>query len=409
MRRATYSSWRDAHATPPGERRPTGRERRAALTARKAPNQGSHLRSCREQQRVRRRDTTPERPSPPRERDPSTDPDSERRRRRPLRCRARGARGTRRLPSADRRGPGVVDRGRGDVSGGHLVHVRGPAPGIERRALVPPGHFAACRSRVQQGCPRRVCCGRRASSPHAESGRSFPGGGRDGPHCRRAAAPRGARRTALAGAARRAARRAATRWFAPGGRSRAGRVRCSVRDGRGATDQRSRPPGSGARTVGSRHEITSRPAAVRRIVRAAHQRARSGPQVAGRSLGPGAGVGHRTLDLRLPVPVRCAPRSRRAAAAVRRARSLCGRTAARPAPADSRRDRGGRGRPTGTLALAGVAAAPAALATLAYRLASYWLSLPVGLVAWIWYRRRYVAPLGPIPQQTHSPRNGPGV
>ncbi|MGH3025048.1 MAG: lysylphosphatidylglycerol synthase transmembrane domain-containing protein, partial [Gaiellaceae bacterium] len=44
---------------------------------------------------------------------------------------------------------------------------------------------------------------------------------------------------------------------------------------------------------------------------------------------------------------------------------------------------------TGTLALAGVSAAPAALATLAYRLASYWLALPVGLGAWIWHRRRY--------------------
>jgi uncharacterized membrane protein YbhN (UPF0104 family) len=44
---------------------------------------------------------------------------------------------------------------------------------------------------------------------------------------------------------------------------------------------------------------------------------------------------------------------------------------------------------TGTLALAGVAAAPAALAALAYRLAAYWLPLPVGLVAWVWYRRRY--------------------
>lgn len=43
---------------------------------------------------------------------------------------------------------------------------------------------------------------------------------------------------------------------------------------------------------------------------------------------------------------------------------------------------------TGTLALAGVPAAPAALATLAYRLASYWLSLPIGLIAWIWHRRR---------------------
>jgi uncharacterized protein (TIRG00374 family) len=44
---------------------------------------------------------------------------------------------------------------------------------------------------------------------------------------------------------------------------------------------------------------------------------------------------------------------------------------------------------TGTLALAGVPAAPAALATLAYRLASYWLPLPVGLAAWLWHRKRY--------------------
>jgi uncharacterized protein (TIRG00374 family) len=46
---------------------------------------------------------------------------------------------------------------------------------------------------------------------------------------------------------------------------------------------------------------------------------------------------------------------------------------------------------TGTLALAGVPAAPAALATLAYRLASYWLPLPAGLAAWVLHRRRYGA------------------
>jgi uncharacterized protein (TIRG00374 family) len=46
---------------------------------------------------------------------------------------------------------------------------------------------------------------------------------------------------------------------------------------------------------------------------------------------------------------------------------------------------------TGTLALAGVAAGPAAVATLMYRLGSYWLQMPVGLVAWIAYRRRYGA------------------
>lgn len=44
---------------------------------------------------------------------------------------------------------------------------------------------------------------------------------------------------------------------------------------------------------------------------------------------------------------------------------------------------------TGTLALASVPAGTAALATLAYRLGSYWLQLPVGLAAWILHRRRY--------------------
>jgi uncharacterized protein (TIRG00374 family) len=44
---------------------------------------------------------------------------------------------------------------------------------------------------------------------------------------------------------------------------------------------------------------------------------------------------------------------------------------------------------TGTLALAAVPAAPAALATLAYRLVSYWLPLPAGLAAWVLHRKRY--------------------
>jgi uncharacterized protein (TIRG00374 family) len=44
---------------------------------------------------------------------------------------------------------------------------------------------------------------------------------------------------------------------------------------------------------------------------------------------------------------------------------------------------------TGTLALIGVSAGAAALATLAYRLGSYWLQLPAGLVAWVLHRRRY--------------------
>jgi uncharacterized protein (TIRG00374 family) len=44
---------------------------------------------------------------------------------------------------------------------------------------------------------------------------------------------------------------------------------------------------------------------------------------------------------------------------------------------------------TGMLSLAGIPPAEALLATLAYRIVSYWLSLPVGLVAWWAFRRRY--------------------
>lgn len=44
---------------------------------------------------------------------------------------------------------------------------------------------------------------------------------------------------------------------------------------------------------------------------------------------------------------------------------------------------------TATLVLAGVSAADAALATLAYRVFSYWLPLPVGLVALLAFRHRY--------------------
>jgi uncharacterized protein (TIRG00374 family) len=43
---------------------------------------------------------------------------------------------------------------------------------------------------------------------------------------------------------------------------------------------------------------------------------------------------------------------------------------------------------TATLALAGVSGGDAAVATLAYRLVSYWLMLPAGLVAWVIHRRR---------------------
>jgi uncharacterized protein (TIRG00374 family) len=44
---------------------------------------------------------------------------------------------------------------------------------------------------------------------------------------------------------------------------------------------------------------------------------------------------------------------------------------------------------TATLALAGIDAGPAALATLIFRLFSFWLPLPVGFVAALVFRRRY--------------------
>jgi hypothetical protein len=52
----------------------------------------------------------------------------------------------------------------------------------------------------------------------------------------------------------------------------------------------------------------------------------------------------------------------------------------------------------GTLTLASVPAASAALATLAYRLASYWLPIPVGLGAWLWHRKRY----GTVPHESSA-------
>jgi uncharacterized protein (TIRG00374 family) len=52
---------------------------------------------------------------------------------------------------------------------------------------------------------------------------------------------------------------------------------------------------------------------------------------------------------------------------------------------------------TATLVLSGVSGGDAAVATLAYRLVSYWLMLPAGLVAWVIHRRRLAiaAPAAP--------------
>jgi hypothetical protein len=44
---------------------------------------------------------------------------------------------------------------------------------------------------------------------------------------------------------------------------------------------------------------------------------------------------------------------------------------------------------TGTLALAGISASDAVLATLLFRLVSFWLPLPIGVVALVLFRRRH--------------------
>jgi uncharacterized protein (TIRG00374 family) len=56
---------------------------------------------------------------------------------------------------------------------------------------------------------------------------------------------------------------------------------------------------------------------------------------------------------------------------------------------------------TGTLALAGVGASDAVLATLMFRLVSFWLPLPVGLAAAFFYRRRH-------PRRDHPADAAPG-
>src|SRR5215213_9317155 len=53
---------------------------------------------------------------------------------------------------------------------------------------------------------------------------------------------------------------------------------------------------------------------------------------------------------------------------------------------------------TGSLALIGVPAGAAAVATLAYRLVSYWLALPAGAAAWALHRRRVRAGVASVPR-----------
>jgi hypothetical protein len=56
---------------------------------------------------------------------------------------------------------------------------------------------------------------------------------------------------------------------------------------------------------------------------------------------------------------------------------------------------------TGTLALAGVGGGAAVVATLAYRLVSFWLPIPAGAIAAVVHRRRFgVAEVEPPPTPT---------
>ncbi|HZB75595.1 MAG TPA: YbhN family protein [Solirubrobacteraceae bacterium] len=57
---------------------------------------------------------------------------------------------------------------------------------------------------------------------------------------------------------------------------------------------------------------------------------------------------------------------------------------------------------TGALALIGVPAAAAAVATLAYRLVSYWLALPAGGVAWLVHRWRVRAGVTSVPRTART-------
>ena len=58
---------------------------------------------------------------------------------------------------------------------------------------------------------------------------------------------------------------------------------------------------------------------------------------------------------------------------------------------------------SGLLVLAGVHAGYAVLAVLAYRIASYWLSLLAGPPAYLLFRRRYGRP---VPRRAASPAGG---
>jgi uncharacterized membrane protein YbhN (UPF0104 family) len=60
------------------------------------------------------------------------------------------------------------------------------------------------------------------------------------------------------------------------------------------------------------------------------------------------------------------------------------------------------------LILAGVHGGDAVLATLAYRIASYWLPLLAGPPAYLLFRRRYGRPGRRVPDR-HPPQPGPSM
>ena len=138
-----------------------------------------------------------------------------------------------------------------------------------------------------------------------------------------------------------------------------------------------------------RNRIMSKRAPTTDLPAAPARAARLHPHHAGAAVVAGAPVRGRQLAARLRRPARGAGRRRRPPRLAGPHRLRGG--AARHDPDHPRRPRLRRGRADATLRLAGVGPAEATLATLAYRLVSFWLPIPTGGVAYLLYRRRYGA------------------
>ncbi len=298
--------------------------------------------------------------------DPPADCEPHRRGRRSVRGSPCGPRGARRLSAAHRCGSRLVDRRRGHVSGGHVVHAAALQARMLTQAGLPP---AAVGTGLTAGA--LLLLGALAGLPLLALPAVLLG----------QRVPDGLLQAAGVGLA----------VFA---------VLFAVGASLLANDRVLRALGRGLRAADMR--LRRGRGRIRRIAAAAVRRARRGAPVAGTRVASGGGPGGRTLDLRLPVSLRRAAGGRGTAPAVvallaYSAAALLGQLPLTP---------GGLGVVeaglTGTLALAGVAAAPAALATLPYRLTSYWLPLPVGLAAWMWHRRRYASARAAMPRRTPS-------